>query len=133
MRIATFFFFGILLFTIIACNKTTDWRDAHIGSYTLSSHYEIPIKNFTTGQVTYYQLVQDTLITNHNVQLTKSDYADKYIVRLDGAFLMDVDKDGYCSLKGGGMYFVKDTLHVTFDNLNDTIKWGRHHMIGVKN
>jgi hypothetical protein len=123
----------LTFFVVSSCNKTSDWRDTHVGSYTMQSNYEIPIRNLTTGQILYYQLVQDTLITNHNVQLTKSDYSDKYVVKLDGAFLMDVDKDGYCSLKGGGMYFVKDTLHLTIDNLNDTMKWGRHHLEGLKN
>jgi hypothetical protein len=133
MKLKALFIACLTVFVISSCNKTTDWREGHIGSYTMSSKYEIPIKNLTTGQVLFYQLVQDTLITNHNVQVTKRDYADKYVVKLDGAFLMDVDKDGYCSLKGGGMYFVKDTLHLTMDNLNDSMKWGRHHLEGLKN
>ncbi len=133
MRITRLLVFILSATLVFACKKTTDWREVHVGSYTMQQSYEIPVKNFTTGQVISYQLVQDTLLTNHNVQLTKSDYADKFVVKMDGAFLMDVDKDGYCSKKGAGMYFVNDTLHITLDNLNDTIKWGRHHLVGSKN
>jgi len=126
-----FFLISILVF--VACEKTTDWREARVGSYTVMSTYEVPIKNFTTGQVVSYALVQDTLPKKHNVQLSKSDYSEKFVVKLDGVFLMDVDKDGYTSLRGGSMYFVKDTLHLAIDNLNDTMKWGRHHYEGIKN
>jgi len=126
-----FLLLGILFF--VACKKTSDWREARVGSYTVVSTYEVPIKNYTTGQVISYVLVQDTLPKKHNIQLSKSDYTEKFIVKMDGVFLMDVDKDGYCSLKGGSMYFVKDTLHLAIDNLNDTMKWGRHHYEGLKN
>jgi hypothetical protein len=133
MRITRFLVLILSAVVLFACKKTIDWREARVGSYTMTQFYEVPIKNFTTGQVFSYQLVQDTLLTNHNVQLTKSDYSDKFVVKMDGAFLMDVDKDGYCSKQGAGMYFVKDTLHITLDNLVDSVKWGRHHLVGFKN
>lgn len=133
MRTARFLVLILSALVLFACKKTIDWREARVGSYTMTQFYEVPIKNFTTGQVISYQLVQDTLLTNHNVQLTKSDYSEKFVVKMDGAFLMDVDKDGYCSKQGGGMYFVHDTLHITLDNLVDSVKWGRHHLVGFKN
>ena len=123
---------SLLLLMVSSCKKM-DWRDAHIGSYNMSHFYEFPNFNLSTGQVYGYTKDVDSIFATANVQILKNDYADKYTVKIEGKYVMDVDKDGYSTLPTGHMSFVKDTLHLSFDNLNDTIRFGRYTFIGVKN
>jgi hypothetical protein len=128
----------LLVFCVLSsCNKS-DWRDAHIGSYNTKKTYEFPSINLSTGQVSGYitdvdSFTNPAFIGIKNIQILKNDYADKYTVKLEGKYIMDVDKDGFCTLPNGHFTFIHDTLHLSLDNLNDTSRWGRYTYIGVKN
>jgi hypothetical protein len=117
---------------LISCNKT-DWRDSHIGSYNVAHFYEYPSLNLSTGQVYGYVMDVDSIYTPKNVQIIKNDYADKYTVKVDGRYLMDVDKDNYCTLPNAHFTFKKDTLNMSLDNYSDTTRWGRYTFVGLKN
>ncbi len=132
MNKSLLFLLFVLASFFTACQKS-DWRDARIGSYNALHFYETPNLNLSTGQIYGYTIDVDSIFTPKNIQVLKNDYADKYTLKIEGKYIMDIDKDGYCTLPNGKFEFIHDTLHVSFDNLSDTSRWGRYTYIGVKN
>jgi hypothetical protein len=123
---------GVLISLCFSCHKT-DWRDNYIGSYNAQKEYQYAYIDLLTGISTGFSKALDSLALTQNVQLFKNDYADQLTVKVQGAYLMDVDKDGHCNKANASFFIYSDSVFINWLIPADTIHYGRYHIEGKKN
>ncbi len=122
----------VALFAINGCKKTTDWRDAFIGSYNGMEWHERKSTNYVTGQA--YGYSRDSFVNkNLNFELIKNGKSNQITVRINSVYYCDADKDGFSTRANATVYFNTDSLKIVEYIPSDTFFFGRFVYVAKKN